>query len=111
MEQLYSETDFFNFLKLLRTTDFVSKLFLKEYQRSMIPYFKKYQLTELEGDRSRLAFDASKLGSRAQNLLEGEDEESEALRMTELNLMETVREKSFANDPTDMAILFEVTGY
>ena len=31
MDQLTRETDFFNFLKLLRTTDFMSKLYLKEY--------------------------------------------------------------------------------
>ena len=42
MDQLTRETDFFNFLKLLRTTDFMSKLYLKEYQRGMIPYFKKF---------------------------------------------------------------------
>lgn len=47
MEQLQSETDFFNFLKLLRMTDFISKLYLKEYQRSLIPYFKRYLLTEI----------------------------------------------------------------
>ena len=35
MEQLQSETDFFNFLKLLRMTDFISKLYLKEMRTSM----------------------------------------------------------------------------
>ena len=78
MDQLTKETDFFNFLKLLRTTDFISKLYLKEYQRSLIPYFKRYQLTEIEGDRRKKVFDTAMLGSTAQNLIEGEDEEATA---------------------------------
>ena len=105
------ETDFFNFLKLLRTTDFMSKLYLKEYQRSMIPYFKKYQLTELEGDRSRQVFATDRLGSRAQHLIDGEDEELEAQRMTQLNLIETVREITFNEDAANLAIMYEVTGF
>ena len=78
MEQLMAETDFFSFLKLLRTTDFISRLYLKEYQRSLIPYFKRYQLTEIEGDRRKKVFDTAMLGSTAQNLIEGEDEEATA---------------------------------
>ena len=50
-EQLSKETDFFKFLKLLRISDFISRLSLKKYQRNLVPYFKKYQLTELEGDK------------------------------------------------------------
>ena len=111
MDQLTRETDFFNFLKLLRTTDFMSKLYLKEYQRSMIPYFKKYQLTELEGDRSRQVFATDRLGSRAQHLIDGEDEELEAQRMTQLNLIETVREITFNEDAANLAIMYEVTGF
>ena len=60
----------------------MSKLYLKEYQRSMIPYFKKYQLTELDGDRSKHVFDTEVLGSTAQHLIEGDDEEMEEQRMT-----------------------------
>ena len=87
MEQLQSETDFFNFLKLLRMTDFISKLYLKEYQRSLIPYFKRYLLTEIEGDHKMKVFEQEMLGSAAQNLI-GEDEEAEAQRIADLNLME-----------------------
>ena len=82
MDSLTKETDFFNFLKLLRTTEFMSKLYLKEYQRGMIPYFKKYQLTELEGDRSKHVFDTHNLGSTAMHLIDGDEEEREEQRMT-----------------------------
>ena len=49
-EQLAKETDFFKFLKLLRISNFTSKIGVKKYQRSLVPYFKKYQFPELEGD-------------------------------------------------------------
>ena len=71
LEQLTSDTDFFSFLKLLRITDLMSKVYLKEYQRQLIPYFKKYQLTEIDGDRKKKVFDAARLGSTAQSLIEG----------------------------------------
>ena len=45
LEHLTAETDFFTFLKLLRMTEFMSRVNLKEYQRNLIPYFKRYQLT------------------------------------------------------------------
>ena len=64
----------------MRLTDLVSRLHLKEHQRSMIPYFKKNQLTELEGDQDKRLLSPSMLGQRAQALIEGEDEEGAALR-------------------------------
>jgi len=42
LEQLTAEVDFFSFLKLLRLSDFMSKIFLKRYQRKLVPYFKKF---------------------------------------------------------------------
>ena len=64
----------------MRLTDLVSKLHLKEYQRSMVPYFKKNQLTELEGDKDRRLLSPSMLGERARSLIEGKDEDGDALR-------------------------------
>ena len=46
------ETDFFKFIKLLRVTEFLSKIMLRKYQRDLVPYFKKYQFTGLDDDRS-----------------------------------------------------------
>lgn len=66
------ETDFFTFLKLLRLTDFMSRVMLKEYQRSLIPYFKRYQLTTIDGDKDKKVFDAAqKLGSNALKIIDG----------------------------------------
>ena len=48
----------------------------------MIPYFKKFQLTELEGDRRKHVFDTHNLGSTATQLIDGEEEELEEQRMT-----------------------------
>ena len=59
------ETDFFKFLKLLRVTDFLSKLVLRKYQRNLVPYFKKYLLTEIDGDKKNSIFDTENLGSTA----------------------------------------------
>ena len=71
-EKLAKETDFFKFLKLLRVTDFMSKVTLKKYQRSLIPYFKKYSLAELEGDTSsKTVFTTER--SATKSLLEGEE--------------------------------------
>ena len=107
-EQLTAETDFFTFLKLLRLTDFMSRLMLKEYQRSLIPYFKRYQLTTIEGDSEKKVFDtAQKLGS----IIDGADEERQALKIAELNLQETVRELTFNDNAADLAIMYEVTGF
>ena len=91
-------------------TDFISKLYLKEYQRSLIPYFKRYLLTEIDGDRKTKVFEQEMLGSAAQNLI-GEDEEAEAQRIADLNLMEQIREIPFVENATDLAIMYEITGY
>lgn len=48
----------------------------------MIPYFKKFQLTELEGDRRKHVFDSHNLSSTASHLIDGDEEELEAQRMT-----------------------------
>lgn len=49
-QRMAKETDFFQFLKLLRITRFMAKFFFKKYQRDLVPYFHKYQLEKLDGD-------------------------------------------------------------
>ena len=49
-KKLAKETDFFQFLKTLRIAQFMAKITLRKYQRGLVPYFKKYQLTALDGD-------------------------------------------------------------
>ena len=77
----------------------------------MIPFFKKYQLASLDGDKQKGVFDVGMLGSTAQNFIEGDDEETAALRVKHLNLMETVRGIAEWSTPADMAIMYEVTGW
>ena len=69
------ETDFFKFLKLLRITDFLSKVLLRKYQRNLVPYFKKYQLTGLDDDQHGRNKVISKelLGDKTMSLLVGEE--------------------------------------
>ena len=69
------ETDFFKFLKLLRITDFLSKVLLRKYQRNLVPYFKKYQLTGLDDDQYGRNKVISKelLGDKTMSLLVGEE--------------------------------------
>ena len=74
------ETDFFKFLKLLRITDFLSKVLLRKYQRNLVPYFKKYQLTGLDDDQhGRKVISSELLGGRTMSLLEGEELEEREL--------------------------------
>ena len=83
----------------------------------MIPYFKKYQLTELEGDENKRSLTNSVLGERAglraQHLIEGEEveEDRDALRVHRLNLMETLNQINEWNEPADLVIMYEVTGF
>ena len=67
---------------------------LSKYQRSLVPYFKKYQLTELEGDKkTRRIFSTDNLGEKTRELLEGEElEDREIENSKKLQLIETVRE-------------------
>ena len=74
-EQVAKETDFFRFLKLLRVTNFLKKINLRKYQRNLIPYFKKYQLTELEGDHTKQAYGVEIVKNVAHNLLDDDDEQ------------------------------------
>ena len=68
------ETDFFKFLKLLRITDFLSKVLLRKYQRNLVPYFKKYQLTGLDDDQhGRKVISRELLGDKTMSLLVGEE--------------------------------------
>ena len=68
------ETDFFKFLKLLRITDFLSKVLLRKYQRNLVPYFKKYQLTGLDDEQhGRNVISSDLLGEKTKSLLEGEE--------------------------------------
>lgn len=112
LEQLIDETDFFTFLKQLRTVKFMSHVYLKDYQRKLIPYFKSYQLTELEGDKVKQVFDTAMLGSAA-HLSDRlfEDLETAMLREKQLNLLETVQNLNSWESPADLAILYEVTGF
>ena len=68
-------------------------------------------MTELEDDNGKHVFDGHRLGLKAQKLLVGDDEEWSKRRMTELNLMETVEDISFVQEPADLAILYEITGF
>ena len=83
-ELLAKETDFFKFLKLLRVTEFVSKITLRKYQRNLVPFFKKYRLPDLDDGKSSL-FTRERFGSKTMQLLEGE--EFEELRMSENKTM------------------------
>lgn len=76
MQKLNKETDFFQFLKLARVAQFMSKVTLHKYQRDMLPYFKKYQLTALQGDECIHLLDTSRWGETAHKLLEGDQNES-----------------------------------
>ena len=69
------ETDFFKFLKLLRITDFLSKVLLRKYQRNLVPYFKKYQLTGLDDDQHgrKKVISTELLGDKTKRLLVGEE--------------------------------------
>ena len=90
----------------------MAKVGLRKYQRNLIPFFKKYQLTELEGDRDQSFLSSSQvLGSTAQQLLDNNNDEEE-LRNKKLNLTETVKEFFDSGENLeDLAILYEVTGY
>ena len=41
----------------------MAKIGLRKYQRNLIPFFKKYQLTELEGDREQDLLSSSQVAS------------------------------------------------
>ena len=96
-EHLAKETDFFKFIKLLRVTQFMSKIVLRKYQRQLVPYFKKYQLTELTGDKKKSLISTEQLlgqlGSEASqrvlNLID-DGEEAENLRNRKCELIEAV---------------------
>ena len=98
----------------------MSKVILKKYQRRLVPYFHKYSLCELEGDRDMKVISTERLGSTAQSLLEGDQREA-VLKLEKKRemLLEVVQERFKAIegedrsrvDPTDLAILYEVTGY
>ena len=112
VSQLSKESDFFKFLKLLRVTDFLSKVLLKKHQRRLIPYFKKYLLTQVEGDKDSSVFDVSRLGSTAQSLLNGVDESEQLLQVKQEILLHSVQEQfGQESDPLDLAILYEITGF
>ena len=94
-------------------TDFLSKVTLKEYQRDLIPYFKRYQLAELKEDRKRNEIlDTAILGRRAKTFIEGGEEDELTLeREANSNLIEQVRRRQFQSNTADLAILYEITGY
>ena len=111
LQQLSKETDFFRYFRHLRTADFTAKTVFKKYQRSLVPFFKKYQLTQLRGDEKKPFIGTDALGSTAQKLLEGEDE-SMLLESRKLELLESVQQNfDAALNLKDLMILYEVTGY
>ena len=82
---------------------------MRKYQRNLVPYFKKFQLPELEGDKKRRIFD--RLGEKAQSLLE-DHEEVEIQKSKKLALIETVKDRfDTEQNLQDLAILYEVTGF
>ena len=115
-EHLAKETEFFKFLKLLRTTDFLAKVMLRKYQRDLVPYFKKYQLTGLDdsSQNGRKVFSSEILGAKTMNLLEGEEfEERQLIMNKKMHLMDRVKDcfTSEVLEARDLAILYEITGY
>ena len=75
----------------------MSKIVLRKYQRQLVPYFKKYQLTELTGDKKKSLISTEQLlgqlGSEASqrvlNLID-DGEEAENLRNRKCELIEAV---------------------
>ena len=89
-DQLDKETDFFKFIKLNRVVTFLKKITLRQYQRNLIPYFKKYQLTELEGDHLKKVLAVEMVQNAAHNLLDDDDEEEMIRRNKKYQLKEAV---------------------
>ena len=76
-----------------------------------MPYFKKYQLTELDVDKDSYIFAAENFGETAQALIEGEDE-MEAVTLKRLELIESVKQNFNTHlSVNDLAILYEITGF
>lgn len=93
-------------------TDFLSKVTLKEYQRDLIPYFKRYQMAELKEDIKRnKMLDTAKLGKRAKTFIEGEEDELTLEREANSILIEQVHRRQFQSNTADLAIMYEITGY
>ena len=90
----------------------MSKVTVRKYQRELVPYFKKYQLTELEGDKHTSILDAgAQMNKIAQGLLEN-DEEQNMLDNRKEMLVQTVSEHFDSEiNQNDLAILYEITGY
>ena len=80
-----------------------------------MPYFKKYQLQELDGDeKDLLVFDTEVLGEEVNVLLEGKEklEDRERKNTKKQKLVEKVLEQFDAEkNSSDLAILYEVTGF
>ena len=110
-KQLAHETDFFKFLKLLRIATFASEIGIRKYQRNLVPYFRKYQLPELDGDKKCRIFDIDSLGESAKALIE--DQEEFKLKQSKKEaLVETVSQRFDAEqNKSDLAILYEITGF
>ena len=76
-----------------------------------MPYFKKYQFPELEGDSKKSLFDTLRLGERTQSLLECK-EEALILQNKKITLIDNVQEQFDAlRNREDLAILYEITGF
>lgn len=102
-----SEVDMFNIIKSLRVSKFLSKMETNKRQRTSIPYFRRYTITDydiilderrMEKEKEMLkALDKNARSQLEQTLLETEKE----------SVIEGCKPESEAND---RRILFELTG-
>ena len=87
---------------------------MRKYQRNLVPYFKKYQLPELDGDKKSKIFDLERLGSLGEQtkaLIE-DQEEFKKKQSKKLALAEDVNQRFDAEqNMQDLAILYEITGF
>ena len=74
----------------------MAKIMLRKYQRDLVPYFKKFQLTEIEGDQDMDLFDVNRVSSQVGDLTEGlmgRDEEYERLKTKRIDLKDTIQKR------------------
>ena len=87
---------------------------MRKYQRNLVPYFKKYQLPELDGDKKSKIFDLERLGNLGEytKALIEDQEEFKKKRSKKLALAEDVNQRFDAEqNMQDLAILYEITGF
>ena len=85
-------------------------MLLKKYQRDLIPYFKKYQLPELEGDAGA-DIDAEDRITGPESYLVDNEENEKMLEKQRTLLSDILESFDKGDSKTDLAILFKVTGF